>query len=334
MAKSSPSRLFGGIDVGGTKILAMITDERGSIISTAKKKTKGTLGFEGVCQRAAAAIVDAAEMEGLKLDDLATIGIAVPCPVLDNGVTAEAPNLPGWKNAPLIKTMQSLTGRPCFAENDGNAGVYGEYVFGAAKDAKTLVGLFIGTGVGGGMVIHDHLIVGENHMAAEVGHMIVQEGGRKCGCGHKGCLEAYASKTGMARRIAWEIVHEGRDSVLVQACPDGNYATVKSSVLRDAYRAGDQVVVEALDEMALYIGVGIAGMITLLGPDMIVIGGGVFEALGKELLPAVKESARKRTWPEVSFKDTKITLAQLGDHAVGLGAIAYAKRSLDRQMEK
>lgn len=329
MPKSASNRLFGGIDIGGTKILAMITDERGSVISADKKKTKGELGFKVVCERSLQAIRDAAEMEGLALEHLEAIGIAVPCPVLPDGSTAAAPNLPGWKSAPLVKTMEALTGRPCFAENDGNAGVYGEYVFGAAKNAKTVAGFFVGTGLGGGMVMHDHLIAGENRMAAEVGHTIVQEGGRKCGCGHKGCLEAYASKTGMARRIAWDIIHEGRESVITQSCPDGNYATVKSSVLKDAYKAGDAVVVEALNEMAHYLGVGIASMITLLGPDMIVIGGGVFEALGKELLPTVKESARQRTWPEPSFKDTKITLAQLGDHAVGLGAVAYAMRSLN-----
>ncbi len=331
MANTTSGRLFGGIDVGGTKILAAVADERGSIISKAKKKTKGETGFKSVCERAAATMQEACEIEGLALADLSAIGMAVPCPVLPDGTTAPAPNLPGWKNAPLIKTMQSLTGRPFYAENDGNAGVYGEYAFGAGKNAKTLVGLFVGTGIGGGIVYHGEMIVGENRMAAEVGHIIVHEGGRKCGCGHKGCLEAYASKTGMARRIAWELIYEGRQSVLAQSCPDGNYATIKSSSLRDAYRAKDEVAVEALQEMATYLGVGVAAFITLLGPDMIILGGGVFEALGKELLPTVKEAARQRTWPEASFKDTKITLAQLGDYAVCLGSAAHAMHSLDRK---
>ena len=328
MAGNTAGELFGGIDVGGTKILAMVADNRGSVVATSKKKTKGELGFKSVCERAAATLLEAADMEGLGFADLSAVGIAVPCPVLPDGNTAPAPNLQGWKNAPLVKTMEMLTGRPCFAENDGNAGVYGEYVFGAAKGADSLVGLFVGTGIGGGMVFRGKMVVGENRMAAEVGHIIVQEGGRKCGCGHKGCLEAYASKTGMARRIAWEIISEGKKSSIAQNCPDGNYATVKSSFLKEAYKAGDAVVVDALNEMAHYLGVGVATFITLFGPNIIVLGGGVFEALGKELLPAVKESARQRTWPEASFKDTKITLAQLGDHAVGLGAAAYAMHSL------
>ncbi|MDR0361324.1 MAG: ROK family protein [Planctomycetota bacterium] len=330
--KASGGRLFGGIDVGGTKILAMVADEDGNVLSTAKKKTKGEQGFKAVCERAAVTMLEAAEVEGLALEDLTAIGIGVPTPVLPDGTTAFAPNLPGWKNAPLIKNMETFTTRHCYGVNDGNAGVYGEYVFGAGKGSKTLVGLFVGTGIGGGMCFHGELIVGENSMAAEMGHIIVQEGGRKCGCGHKGCLEAYASKTGMARRIAWEIIQEGRASLLSEMVPNGSYATIKSSALLEAYRSEDGVAVDALRELAHYLGVGVAAYITLLGPDMIVIGGGVFESLGKELMPIVKESARQRTWPEASYKDTKITLAQLGDHAVGLGAAAHAMHRFDQEV--
>lgn len=328
MAKKG-GRLFGGIDIGGTKILAIVADENGSILAASKKKTKGAGGFKPICERAVLALREAAEMEGLALEDLDCVGIGVPMPVLPEGITPSASNLPGWKNAPVTKTMEALTGRPCCSENDCNAGAYGEYVYGAGKNAKTLIGFFVGTGLGGGIVFHDQLIMGENRMAAELGHIIVQEGGRICGCGHKGCLEAYASKTGMARRIAWDVFFEGRQSLLSQSVPDGDFASIKASILQDAYRKGDAVAVEALDELAHYLGVGVAAYITIFGPDLIVIGGGIFEALGRELLPKVKESARKRVFPESSFKDTKITLAQLGDFSVGLGAIACARNKFE-----
>ncbi len=329
--KAAKDRLFGGIDIGGTKILAMVVDENGNVVSTAKKKTKGEAGFKAVTERAAGAMLEALELENLAFENLSAIGIGVPVPVLPDGTTPNASNLPGWKAAPLIKTMETLTTRPCFAENDCNAGTYGEYIWGAGKAAKTLVGLFVGTGLGGGVVLHDSLLVGENHMAAELGHVIVQEGGRVCGCGHKGCLESYASKTGMARRIAWETLIEGRKSLLTQSAPDGKFATIKSSALQEAYRKEDPVAVEALNEMAHYLGVGVGIFITIFGPDLVVIGGGVFEALGKELLPKVKEAARRRVFPEQSFRDTRIVLSQLGDHAVGMGAVAYAKARLDRE---
>ncbi len=337
MAKKNGSdtpRLFGGIDVGGTKILAMVVDENGAVLSTAKKKTKGEGGFKLVCERAAETLREAVELERLSLDHLAAIGVGVPMPVLDDGTTPAGSNLPGWKNAPLIKTMETLTNRPCFGENDCNLGTFGEYLWGAGKGAKTLIGFFVGTGLGGGIVFHDQLIVGENHMAAELGHIVVQEGGRVCGCGNRGCLESYASKTGMARRIAWEILMEGRQSVLAQAAPDGKFATIKSSVLQEAYRKQDAVAVEALNELAEYLGIGVSSYINIFGPDLIVIGGGVFEALGRELLPKVKEAARLRTFPRSSFKDSKITLSALGDNAVGMGAVAYAKSCLDKRMGK
>ncbi len=337
MAKKNVSdapRLFGGIDIGGTKILALVVDENGNVLSTAKKKTKGEGGFKQVCERAAEALREAAEIEGLGFDNLSAVGIGVPMPVLVDGTTPTASNLPGWKNAPLIKTMETLTNRPCFGENDCNLGTYGEYVWGAGKGAKTLVAFFVGTGLGGGVVFHDQLLVGENHMAAELGHIVVQEGGRICGCGNRGCLESYASKTGMARRIAWEVLMEGRPSVLTQAAPDGKFATIKSSILQEAYRKGDAVTVEALDELAEYLGIGLSTYINIFGPDLILIGGGVFEALGKELLPKVKEAARLRTFPRVSYKDTKISLSVLGDNAVGLGAVAYAKACLDKRLGK
>ena len=243
------ARLFGGIDIGGTKILAMVVDENGNVISSAKKKTKGEGGFKPVVERAVTALKEAVEMEGLTFDHLSAVGVAVPMPVLPDGTTPNASNLPGWKGAPIVKTVESMTYRPCFAENDCNAGTYGEYVWGAGKNAKTLIGFFVGTGLGGGIVFHDQLIVGENHLAAELGHIIVQEGGRICGCGHRGCLESYASKTGMARRIAWEVTIEGRKSMLSQSVPDGKYATIKSSALQEAYRKGDPVAVETLDEL-------------------------------------------------------------------------------------
>lgn len=122
--------------------------------------------------------------------------------------------------------------------------------------------------------------------------------------------------------------------MLAQSVPENRYDSLKSSVLQEAYRKNDPVAVDVLDELAHYLGVGIANYITIFGPDLVVIGGGVFEALGKELLPKVKESARKRVFPEVSFRSTKITLSQLGDHAVALGTVAYAKACLDKKIGK
>lgn len=332
MGKDDKKRIFGGIDIGGTKILAVVAEEGGKILGSAKKKTKREQGFKGVCARAAESLREAAEAAKVPMEALCAAGMGVPTPVLADGTTAIAPNMPGWKNAPFTKTMAELLGIPCYGVNDCNAAALGEYVYGAGKGSKTLVGLFVGTGLGGGMVFHDHVIEGENHVAAELGHIIVREGGRKCGCGHNGCLEAYASKTGMGRKIAWDIHHQGRKSVLTQCCPDGNYATIKSSDLLNAWKQGDEVTVEALKELSYFLGIGVANFITILGPDSVVLGGGVMEALGKDLLPLVKEAARKYTWPESSYKDSKISLSLLGDNAPTLGTVAFARQRLDNEI--
>jgi len=316
-------RRFAGIDIGGTKLYAVITDGEGKILGRGRKKTKPERGFKGVMERVLETLQEACAEAKVERADLEAIGAGSPSPILEDGTAVFAPNL-GWKNEPLGKTLVKLTDRPVFPENDVNAGTYGEYCLGAGKNAKTLVGLFPGTGLGGGIVYHGEIVRGENRMAAEIGHMIVHANGRQCGCGHAGCLEAYTSKIGMGKRLAHEIGLQGRSSMLVEEC-GGQYGNVKSSILAKAYKAGDEVVVETLNEMAFYLGIGVGNMITLLGPDVIVLGGGVFEALGKELLEPVRRSAAAATIPEPSFKDTRIALAQLGDDAVALGAMMYAR---------
>lgn len=325
---STGRRLFGGVDIGGTKLLAVVADGQGKILAREKKKVRPDKGFKDVCVRSADALREACRAAGVETDALAAVGIGAPSPILPDGTAIAAPNL-GWKNEPLVKTFAHALGRPVFAENDCNAGTYGEYIFGAGRGARTLAGFFMGTGLGGGLVLHGELLTGENHQAVELGHIIVVEGGRRCGCGHLGCLEAYASKAGMARKLAYEIVHQGRPSVLSALAPDGNFRALRSSALAEAWAAGDEVAVETLREAAHFLGVGVANLVTMLGPDVVVVGGGVYEALGKALLPITREAARMRTWPTSSFKDTRIVLATLGDDAVALGAVAYARDRLD-----
>ncbi len=318
--------VFAGIDIGGTKLYTLITNAEGRILGKGRKKTKPERGFDEIMGRVAETLQEACEAAGVKTSELACIGVGCPGPVMKDGSVVFAPNL-GWRNVPLSKTLAKITGCRVFAENDVNAGTFGEYMLGAGKGAKTLIGLFPGTGLGGGIILDGRIIRGENRMAAEIGHFIVQKDGRQCGCGHFGCLEAYASKTGMGKRFAHEIIFKGRKSMLIEAC-NGQYANVKSSILAKAYKTGDEVVVEALHEAADYLGVGVGNMVTLLGPDTVVLGGGVFEALGKELIDRVRKAARTATLPEQSLKDTRIVLASLGDDAVALGALMYARESI------
>ncbi|MBN2712438.1 MAG: ROK family protein [Planctomycetes bacterium] len=326
---SDTKDLFAGIDIGGTKIYTVITDANGKICGTGRKKTKADkLDFAGVIERTVDCVHDACGNAGIALSDLKAAGVGAPSPILPDGTAVNAPNM-GWENVPLVKTLEKALGLPVFAENDCNAGTLGEYYLGGGKGSKSLIGLFMGTGLGGGIIYRGELITGENCMAAEIGHMIVVEGGRRCGCGHFGCLEAYASKTGMGNKFAHEIIFQGRESMLKEKCGK-SLSNVRSSILKEAYIKKDEVVVETLNEAAHFLGLGIGNMITLLAPDKVVVGGGVFEALGKELLPLVQKSAKAVTHPPASFKDTKIVLATLGDDAVALGAMVYARECIKK----
>lgn len=315
---------FLGIDIGGTKISALAVDESGKVLGRAKKKSRAERGAETVVERAAEAARLACEDAKLALDEVEVVGVGAPSPILPDGTAVAAPNM-GWKNFPLTKRLSELLEKPVYAENDCNVGTYGEFYLGGHEGTKTLVGLFIGTGLGGGIIKDSKLVTGENFMAAEVGHMTIQVGGRLCGCGKRGCAEAYASKKGMGFAFREAILLHQRASLLTELLEGAGYDNVRSSLLKKGWDQKDEVTREVVSAAATALGVLVGNMITLLGPEVIVLGGGVMDALGDELLPLVKRSAKEQTFPQRSAEDTKLELATLGDDAVALGAMAYAR---------
>jgi glucokinase len=320
---------YAGIDIGGTKISALVTDGAGRVLGRGRKKSKPERGFHAVMERAVDCLAEACSEAGLTTAQLASVGVGAPSPVLPDGTAIEAPNM-GWRNAPLAVTLHELLGLPVYAENDCNVGTYGEFALRGGRSAGTLVGLFMGTGLGGGIVMDGRLVTGGSSMAAEVGHMTVVVDGRPCGCGKRGCLEAYASKTGMAYAFKEAILLERRASLLAELIEEPGMDNVRSALLRRCWDEKDVVVREVVGEAARFLGVGVANLITLLGPETVVLGGGVLDALGKQLLPLVLESARMHTFPRRAFDETRLELASLGDDAVALGALAYAqKRAAD-----
>lgn len=316
--------LLAGIDIGGTKIHTVIARGNGTVLGRARKKTRPERGFDGVMERVKENLLEACEEAGVGIKELRAIGVGAPSAIRADGTAVHAPNM-GWRNAPLARTLSRMLHKTICAANDCDLGTFGEYAFGAGRGSKSLVGLFPGTGLGGGIVDRGRLIRGENRLAAELGHMVVVVDGRTCGCGRRGCLEAYASKTGMsaglAERIAtrqWKTTLKSQEDLL----------GLRSSVLAEAYRGGDELVRDVVDEAARYLGIGVANMITILGPDTVVLGGGVFEALGRDLIGIVRTTARDHVFPPPSFKDTRIVLSRLGDDAVALGAVAYAQSEM------
>lgn len=319
------------IDLGGTKIYSAVIDRKGKIVGLARKRTKGELGFEAVVTRLLECAHEALQDAKVSLADIKAVGIGSPGPLdLKNGVIIETPNL-GWQNAPLKARVEDGLKKSVSIDNDGNLGILGEYAYGAGEGAQHMVGLFIGTGIGGGVIVNGKVLHGFNENAAELGHMILDPDGPVCGCGRKGCLEAFASRLAIEREIR-SAVHQGTQTLLFEGDADLN-ARIRSKKLAAAFSAGDKVVQAAVIKSATYVGYGVANLLNIFNPEVVVIGGGVIEALGENYIKIVQETAASNVFP-IAIRNVRITAAKLKDDSTLLGAAVLAWNSLSKKRSK
>ncbi|MBN1134998.1 MAG: ROK family protein [Anaerolineae bacterium] len=314
-----------GIDLGGTKILAAVVDDDGRIVAEAKVKTRPENGPDAVIERMAQAAQEAVHRLKLDWDAIRGVGVGAPGPVDPNaGVVHHTPNLPGWEEVPLASQLGESLGVPAFLENDVNLGTLGEYMMGAGQGTKDMVGIFVGTGIGGGLILDGKLHSGSRYAAAEIGHVILLADGPVCGCGKRGCVEALASRTAIERDI-WLGIGAGRTS-LIPELTGGDPERLTSGVLAQAMREGDPLVSEIVARAQWYLGLLTASIVNLLDPEMIVFGGGLMEALGDEFLSPIRVTARQYFIQQAGADRVRIIAAKLGDHAGVLGAAALARQ--------
>ncbi len=302
------------IDLGGTKVLSCLVDGEGLVVASGKEKLDDARGPKRVLDKIKACAFEALDESGLRLDSVRGVGIAVPGAVDHReGIVIEAPNL-GWRNFDVKRQVERAFGRPVVVENDVNAGLLGEAIYGVCRGCRqdVLAAFFVGTGVGGAIMVNGGLVRGTSGSAGEFGHMKIDKGGPECGCGRKGCLEALASRSAVERLV-------GKKSKT--ALKGGKRLT--SKVLAAALRENDREVKQALEQAAKFLGIGVANVLNLLNPRMIVLGGGLMSALGWFLLPRIRKSARRHSFG-VAFDDCEIELSGLGDYAVPLGVSALA----------
>lgn len=320
-----PPEITLGIDLGGTKILAAVVDEQGRILGEAKRKTRAERGVDDVIERIAKTAQEAVANAHLDMTAIAAVGIGAPG-VADHltGVLEFAPNLPDWTNIPLGMRLQQLLGVPVLVENDVNAGTYGEATAGAARGYGSVVGVFPGTGIGGGIVLDGRLWRGARNAAAEIGHMVVLIDGPQCGCGRRGCIEALASRTAIERDILGEI-RGGRSSVVTQWI-DVEGEPITSGVLARALEEGDPVVTDVVTRAAYHLGVFTASLVNALDPECIVYGGGLIEACGRFLLPIIRNTTYRYLIRPVAPENLPILEAALGDNAVAIGCAMLASQ--------
>lgn len=313
-----------GVDLGGTKILAGVFDAKFDLKGTAKLSTKADRGVEAVINRIARGINEAVDECDLSLKQIRGVGIGAPGAVdSESGRVIFAPNLPGWKDIPLKKELEKQLGVPVFTGNDCNVCTLGAFDREYKAKPKNLVGIFIGTGIGGGLVINGDLYTGHNLTAGEIGHMVIEVNGPKCGCGNRGCLEALASRTAIFRKIQ-SAVKDGQKTILTDMLGDG-LADMRSGDLRKAIRKGDKFVEKIVEEAAEYAGIGVANLINILNPEIVVVGGGVIEALENEVMPTLLKAVKEHVMPG-TMEGIKVEASKLGDHAGITGAAVLARR--------
>ncbi len=308
-----------GVDLGGTKILAAVVDREGRIVARLKHKTRAERGPEAVIAHLVEICRQVVRKAGLAWEEIGGVGVGAPGPMdPDSGVVYHPPNLPGWEEVPLGPRLAEALQLPVYLENDVNLGTLGEHALGAGRGSRDMVGIFVGTGVGGGVILDGRLHGGMRHAAGEVGHMVVLAEGPVCGCGKRGCLESVASRTAIVRDIRLGIA-AGRQSLIPQMT-GGNPERLTSGVLARAWRRGDPLVREVMGRAQFYLGVGVASIVNLIDPEVIVFGGGVVEALGDEFLEPIRVTARQYFIQQREAERVRIVTAALGDRAGVLGA--------------
>jgi len=314
-----------GIDVGGTKVYGILLDHDDIILARAKKKTKeGTP--EAVLERIKTLISNLLEETNTELEEISGIGIGFPGP-LDptKGIVLEATNLPGWDHFPLTQHVSDiLEGTPAFLDNDVNLGTLGEALAGAGKGASNVIGIFLGTGVGGGLVFNKRLFHGTSGTAGEIGHMIIQHGGPPSPRNLRGSVEGLTSRTAIVQNIEREIKN-GAKSLLREPILSGK--KIRSSALAKAFKQGDKLVVRTLEQTAEFVGVTVGSLINLLAPDVVVLGGGVMEAAPEAILPIAKRVAKKIAVPD-AWNNVRVQEALLADDAGAMGGALLARQKI------
>ena len=322
---AATEKLWLGFDLGGTKMCAYVFDSAFKVLGFQKRKTKAQEGMEASFQRIFQTIRDALDSAGASPKQLAGIGVGCPGP-LDHvrGILLSTPNM-GWVNAPLKKVLEAEFKCPAAILNDVDAGIYGEYSFGAGKNGRCVLGVFPGTGIGGGCVYQGGIIMGATSSVMEFGHMQMIADGPLCGCGRRGCLEAIASRLAIASAAAAAAQRGAAPWLLKNAGAD--LAAIRSSTLADAIKNGDHAVEVIARQAAQWIGIAVGNAVNLLGPDIVVLGGGLVEAMPTLFKNEVAKAAATRVMP--GFVGTfKVVTAKLGDKATAQGAAGWARKQV------
>lgn len=304
-----------GIDVGGTNVKIALVDNKGKIIYSNSIPTRAEMGYEYTINNMKEAITELIKETKSDPKNIESIGFGFPGQIdYQKGIVRLAPNIPGWVNVPIAEIMEKEFGIPTRVDNDVRCAALGELNYGAGQGCDNLICITVGTGIGSGLVINGKLVRGASNAAGEIGHIkLDMNGGPLCGCGDRGCLEAFASGPSIVA-LAEEYIKGGKSTKYRElANPD-----ITPYIVSEAAKQGDPVAKRIFTIVGEYIGIGLASVVNLLNPEKIIIGGGV-AAAGELLLTPIKESLIKRAMP-IAGSAVEIVPAQLGNSAGVIGA--------------
>jgi glucokinase len=312
-----------GIDLGGTNMQIGVVAPNNDIIGRSRKKTTADKGQAVVINRVIEGVQAACMQAGLTVTQLAGVGIGAPGAIDPaTGVVLEAVNL-RWDNVPLAKILQSKLRVPVLVDNDVNVALFGEWKAGAARGDRDVLGVWVGTGIGGALILNNHVYAGGFFTAGEIGHTILYPNAPMA----RRSLEQNCSRTAIADRLV-ALMRQNRKSMLLQLC-GGDLTQIKSKMIAAAYSEGDKLTSEVLDETAQLLGVAIANVVTLLSLKKIVVGGGLTEALGEPWVKKIRKAVRETAFPE-RVQQVQVVASELEDDAGLLGAAMLAREKLAR----
>ena len=313
------------VDIGGTKITSAVITSEGKMISRIYRLTLAHEGPKKVIDHMVDAVQSSLRKAGLDLSSIGGVGVAAAAIIdIGRGLVSEAPNLPRWHNIPLRDRLADSLGKPVFLLNDASAAALGEHRMGAGRGLDNLIYITVSTGIGGGLIINGQLYDGADGCAAEIGHMIILIDGPACKCGQRGCFEALASGTAIARMAIERLEAGGKSRLAELTC--GKIEDVTAELVAEVARRNDRLALSVIDEAARYLGIGLANLINVINPQMIIIGGGVSK-MGAMLFRPARKSMKEHAF-KLPARTVRVVRPRLGMDAGLIGAAIYTQESL------
>jgi glucokinase len=313
------SRVVIGVDLGGTNLRTALLNEDGDVLDRRKEASHASDGWKKVVARLIENIARQREIASERGLFVSAVGVGAPGIIkMDKGIVVKSPNFPDWNNLPLKEELEKALHIPVVIENDANAAALGEQWRGAGHGIRSMILVTLGTGVGGGIVLDDKIWHGADGMAGEIGHMTIIPEGRPCSCGNTGCLEMYASARGIVKSYC-EVLGKSSSA----SCVDQE---ITSELVYQQARAGNELAIRVMKDMGRLLGIGIANLINIFNPEMIVIGGGVKDAWHL-FIEATHQEVMRRAF-QVPAERTNIVPSLLGDDAGMVGAAAVALQKI------